>query len=175
MERIIEREHAFQTSGGTAYRLAELINELMYTDDPEVVALFDDAVEEAREDFKQYVTLCIDNARELELTVDGIDAEIARLRLLKEQRTGRAERLRNTVKRYCELVGISELMTDLYTVRIKKNPPAVEIVDGMILSSEYMTEKVTMTPNKKLIAEHLKAGVVVDGARLIINTRIEIK
>lgn len=175
MAIISERSKTFHTSGGTAYALADLINQMSTTDDPEIVAMFEDAVEEAQEDFKQYVEQCIDNAKELELTIDSIDAEIQRLRELKQQRQARADRLINSVKRYCELVEINEMVTSLYTLRLRKNPPAVEIEDSAIIAREYMTEKITLLPNKKLIAEHIKAGVVVDGARLIINTRLEVK
>lgn len=175
MAIVSERHKTFHASGGTAYALADLINQMSTTDDPEVVAMFEDAVEEAREGFKEYVEVCIDHAKELELTIDSIDAEIARLRELKQQRQGRAERLLNSVKRYCELVEVNEMVTSLYTIKMRKNPPSVEIEDSAIIPREYMNEKVTLVPNKKLIAEHIKQGVVVDGARLIINTRLEVK
>jgi hypothetical protein len=172
---VSERSRSFKASGGSAYRLIDLINQMMSTDDPEIVAMFEDAIEEAQDDFKEHITQCIDNAKDLELTIDAIDLEITRLKTLKEQRLLRAERLRGAVKRYLEHVQIGEMITNLYTIKIRKNPPSVEILDESAITEEYKSQKITISINKKLIAEHIKAGVVIDGARLNNSTRLEIK
>lgn len=168
-------ERVVTSSSGTAYRLAELIDEIMHTDDPEVIAMFDEVIEDAREEFKEYVTQCIDNARSLELTIDSIDQEIERLKTLKTERVVRSQRLRDAVKKYCEVLEVSEIITDLYTVRIKKNPPAVEIINEEFIDAKYWKSKETRTIDKKMIADELKSGNEVIGASLRISTRLEIK
>lgn len=172
---ILQRAVPVGERTGTAYLLAKLLDDMMHTDDPEVVAMFDDAVEEAQEDFKDYVVQAINNSRELESTVEAIDVEIKRLQELKALRVNRAQRLRDAVKRYCEMLGVTEIVTSLFTIKWRKNPPSVIIDDEAIIDAHYKTEKVTITVNKKLIAETLKSGVPVDGAHLHIGTRIEIK
>jgi hypothetical protein len=174
---MIFREHKapIRASSNTAYNLADLISQLQHTDDPEVVAMFEDAVEEAGEGFRDYVTTCLDLATDLSLSAEAIESEIERLQMLKQERKSRANRLQESVKTYMEMVGTSEIVTDLYTVKLRKNPPKVEIVDEIMISKEYLVQKTTYSADKKAIADALKNGVPVDGARLINTTRLEVK
>ena len=174
---MIFREHKtpIRASSNTAYNLADLISQLQHTDDPEVVAMFEDAVEEAGEGFRVNVTTCLDLATDLSLSAEAIESEIERLQMLKQERKSRANRLQESVKRYMEMVGTSEIVTDLYTVKLRKNPPKVEITDELVIHKEYKREVVEYKLDKKAIAEALKAGVVVDGARLVQTNRLEVK
>jgi hypothetical protein len=174
---MIFREHKtpIRASSNTAYNLADLISQLQHTDDPEVVAMFEDAVEEAGEGFRVYVTTCLDLATDLSLSAEAIESEIERLQMLKQERKSRANRLQESVKTYMEMVGTSEIVTDLYTVKLRKNPPKVEITDELVIHKEYKREVVEYKLDKKAIAEALKAGVVVDGARLLQTNRLEVK
>lgn len=164
-----------RTSSNTAYNLADLISQLQHTDDPEVVAIFEDAVEEAGEHFGEYVTMCLDLSADLSMSAEAIETEIERLHLLKAERKSRAQRLQDAVKGYMEMVGASEIVTDLYTVKVRRNPPKVEITDELVIHKEYKREVIEYKVDKKAIAEALKAGVVVDGARLIQTNRLEVK
>lgn len=174
---MIFREHRtpIRTSSNTAYNLADLISQLQHTDDSEVVAIFEDAVEEAGEHFREYVTMCLDLSADLSMSAEAIETEIERLQLLKAERKSRAQRLQDAVKGYMEMVGASEIVTDLYTVKVRRNPPKVEITDELVIHKEYKREVVEYKVDKKAIAEALKAGVVVDGARLIQTNRLEVK
>ena len=171
------REHKtpIRTSSNTAYNLADLISQIQHTDDPEVVAMFEDAVEEAGEHFREYVTMCLDLATDLQMSAEAIETEIERLQMLKQERKSRAHRLQESVQRYMEMLGNSEIVTDLYTVKLRKNPPKVEIIDELVIHKEYKREVIDYKLDKKAIAEALKAGVVVDGARLIQTNRLEVK
>lgn len=174
---MIFREHRapIRASSNTAYNLADLISQLQHTDDPEVVAMFEDAVEEAGEGFRDYVTTCLDLSADLSMSVEAIETEIERLQMLKQERKNRAQRLQDAVKGYMEMVGASEIVTDLYTVKVRRNPPKVEITDELVIHKEYKREVVEYKVDKKAIAEALKAGVVVDGARLVQTNRLEVK
>lgn len=174
---MIFREHKapIRTSSNTAYNLADLISQMQHTDDPEVVAMFEDSVEEAGEGFREYVTTCLDLSADLSMSVEAIETEIERLQMLKHERKSRAQRLQDAVKGYMEMVGTSEIVTDLYTVKVRRNPPKVEITDELVIHKEYRREVVEYKIDKKAIAEALKAGVVVDGARLIQTNRLEVK
>lgn len=174
---MIYREHKapIRTSSNAAYNLADLISQMQHTDDPEVVAMFEDAVEEAGEGFRAYVTTCLDLAADLSMSVEAIETEIERLQLLKAERKSRAQRMHDAVKSYMEMLGNSEIVTDLYTVKMRKNPLKVEITDELVIHKEYKREVVEYKVDKKAIAEALKAGVVVDGARLVQTNRLEVK
>ena len=71
----------------------------------------------------------------------------------------------------------AEIVTDLYTVKRRKNPPAVEIIDEVMIAEEFrrvqVVEKVSV--DKKAIAELLKSGVPVEGATLKQTYRLEVK
>ena len=170
-----ESKQTFTSSSGAAYKLADLMNQMMHTDDPEVVAMFEDAVEEAGEHFRDYVTTCLDLATDLQMSAEAIETEIERLQMLKQERKSRAHRLQESVQRYMEMVGNSEIVTDLYTVKLRRNPPRVEITDELVIHKEYKREVVEYKLDKKAIAEALKAGVPVDGARLVQTNRLEVK
>lgn len=174
---MIFREHKapIRTSSNTAYNLADLISQLEHTDDPEVVAMFEDAIEEAGEGFRDYVTTCLDLATDLQMSAEAIETEIERLQMLKQERKSRAHRLQESVQRYMEMVGNSEIVTDLYTVKLRKNPPKVEITDELVIHKEYKREVIEYKVDKKAIGEALKAGVAVDGARLVQTNRLEVK
>jgi len=158
-----------------AYRIADLIDALATTDDPEAMAEFQLMIEEGAEEFRQYVSNVLAMAGELEQTIAGLRAEQDRIHALVIERTQRADRLRAAVKTYMETLQLSEILTDLYTVRIRRNPASVIIDDESVIASEYRRTKVTESIDKKAIAEALKAGAPVDGARLAHTTRLEIK
>jgi enolase len=151
------------------------MNQMMHTDDPEVVAMFEDAIEEAGENFREYIVQAMDIASNLKMSAEAIKLEQDRLHNLRNERLTRAERLENAVKRYMEMVDVKEVVTDLYTLKLRKNPPKVEILEEVVVPSEYKVEKVSFTIDKKAIADALKNGVPVDGARLINTTRLEVK
>jgi enolase len=170
-----ETKQTFTSSSGAAYKLADLMNQMMHTDDPEVVAMFEDAIEEAGENFREYIVQAMDIAANLKMSAEAIKLEQERLHNLRNERITRAERLENAVKRYMEMVDVKEVVTDLYTLKLRKNPPKVEIVDEIMISKEYLVQKTTYSADKKAIADALKNGVPVDGARLINTTRLEVK
>ena len=170
-----ESKQTFTSSSGAAYKLADLMNQMMHTDDPEVVAMFEDAIEEAGENFRDYIVQAMDIAANLKMSADAIKLEQERLHNLRNERLTRAERLENAVKRYMEMVDVKEVVTDLYTLKLRKNPPRVEITDELVIHKEYKREVVEYKLDKKAIGEALKAGVPVDGARLVQTNRLEVK
>ena len=158
-----------------AYRIADLIDALATTDDPEAIAEFETMIEEGADEFREYVSNVLAMAGELEQTIAGLKSEQQRIAALVIERSQRVERLRTAVKRYMETLQLSEILTDLYTVRIRRNPASVVIDDETAIAPEYKRTTVTESVDKKAIAEALKAGAPVEGARLSHSTRLEIK
>jgi hypothetical protein len=158
-------------------RLSWLIDEMAATDDPEVIADFEIAIEAERDNFDKAAVQMLDAASDLRLSAEAIDTEIARLQVLRAERLQRAERLTNAILRYMTDTDTAEIVTDLYTVKRRKNPPAVEIIDEVMIADEFrrvqVVEKVSV--DKKAIAELLKSGVPVDGATLKQTYRLEVK
>lgn len=73
----------------------------------------------------------------------------------------------------CNLLEVTK--SPYFVIKVKKNPPSVFVSDNADLDDEYVTLKVTKSPNKSLIMEHLKQGVVIQGCELQQDTRVEIK
>jgi len=117
---------------------------------------------------------------------DQLDAEIcavkARLKHLVElhnEAIGRLERWRNSLDKTLlqfhsmgviptEIVGISR------HIRLKENPPSCEVlINPCKLPTEYRTEKLVVTPNKRKIVADWKQGIPVDGTRIERKLRVE--
>ncbi|MEG4856434.1 siphovirus Gp157 family protein [Microcoleus sp. K1-B6] len=117
---------------------------------------------------------------------DQLDAEIcavkARLKHLVElhnEAIERLERWRSSLDKTLlqfhsmgviptEIVGISR------HIRLKENPPSCEVlINPCELPTEYRTEKLVVTPNKRKILADWKQGIPVDGTRIERKLRVE--
>lgn len=118
-------------------------------------------------------------ARGAEAHNAAIDAEIARLQDLKAHRSKIAADLRDYLKSNMEKAEIEKITCPLFTVSIRLNPPAVEILSEADLPKSYFytpEPKVYMPqPDKKKILEDLKLQRVVPGAALKQGSRLVVK
>jgi len=116
-------------------------------------------------------------ARSSEAHNDAIDAEIERLKALKDHRTKIAANVRKYIYDNMQRMGIEKISCPLCELTIVKNPPAVEMYDAMSIPSDYMRQPDTPPPqpDKVKILKALKAGEEVTGARLTQTTRLRIK
>ena len=115
-------------------------------------------------------------ARAAEMHCPTIDAEIARLQALKTRRQKIAQGLRDYLKLNMENAGVERVECALFTLTLKKNPPAVEVMDAAQVPVEFWTAPKTPEPtiNKTAIKQAIKVGQEVAGARLVQHTRLEI-
>lgn len=111
----------------------------------------------------------------LESDSSQIDAEIVRLAEAKKRRERRAESLRKYLKGAMEATNTQEIDGTILKLKIKKNPPSVEIVDESLVPPLYRKTKTVETIDKTAIKEALKSGLGVDGTRVVQTTRLEIK
>lgn len=110
---------------------------------------------------------------------DAIDAEIFRLKALKEKRDLIAEGLRDYLKENMERAGIEKIECPLFSISIRKNPPSVEITNTDDLPFSFWRtpeqKPPAPAPDKDAIKLALKRGEDVPGARLNQTTRLDIK
>jgi len=116
-------------------------------------------------------------ARGAESHNDAIDAEIARLKALKEHRTKVADGVRKYLFDNMQRMGITKIDCPLFTIDIVKNQPKVEILDQLSIPPEFLfiPEPMPPKPDKTAIGAALKAGQDVAGATLTQSTRLRIK
>lgn len=117
-------------------------------------------------------------ARGAEAHNAAIDAEIMRLQALKARRCKTAEGLRAYIKTSMEHAGIQKIECPMFSISIKHNPPAVEVIDSMSLPAEYWRtpepKPPVAAPDKAAIKAALQAGKEVTGARLTQSTRLSV-
>lgn len=117
-------------------------------------------------------------ARAAEIHCPAIDAEIARLQALKAHRQKIAQGLRDYLKAQMEVAGIERIACPLFQLSIKKNPPAVEVLDEDMIPSGFWVTPEPKPPepriDKKALAKALKEGADLPGVRLVQHTRLEV-
>jgi len=115
-------------------------------------------------------------ARAAEMHCPAIDAEIARLQALKAQRQKVAQGLRDYLQRNMEEAGIERIECPLFKLTLKKNPPAVEVLDEAAIPAHLWVTPEPKPPEPRLdrkgIAASIKAGIEVPGCRLVQNVRL---
>lgn len=62
-----------------------------------------------------------------------------------------------------------------FEIKVKNNPPKVQVLDQTIVPVEYMVKKEIVSIDKNLLKEAINKGVNVPGVKLIQDTRLEIK
>lgn len=89
----------------------------------------------------------------------------------------RADALRQYMHAALEAAGIMKVDGAEFTVSIRKNPPSVHVSPDADLGDEWMVfpEPPPPSPDKRKIAEALKAGKEVLGCSLTQTTRLDIR
>ena len=116
-------------------------------------------------------------ARSLEMSVPAIDRELIRLESLKARQILKAQGLRLYLLTNMQAGGITKIESPLFKISLQNNPPSVDIYESGLIPSEYMRqpEAPPPAPDKAAIKTALKAGIEVQGARLIQSQRLSIK
>lgn len=83
--------------------------------------------------------------------------------------------LTDYLKDNMEACEITEITCPYFDIKIKKNPISVDVQDEALIPMEYKKVKEVVSIDKVKIKEEILAGVVVPGAALKQNTRLDIK
>ena len=116
-------------------------------------------------------------ARTIEQFNPALDAEIARLKALKEKRALAAAALRKRVLLFFIEHSIERVTTARFTISLRQNPEAVDVFDERMIPAQFMkTPKAPEpAPDKLAIKAELAAGRDVPGARLTRGHRLDVK
>lgn len=115
--------------------------------------------------------------RNLEAVAESIRAAEAEMAARRKALQNRSERLRAYLKMGMESSGISKVESPYFNLAIRQNPPAVVIDAESQIPEAFMRTPPPPppVPDKKAIADAIKAGQEVSGAHLERGTRLEIK
>jgi hypothetical protein len=112
----------------------------------------------------------------LQAFVDYCKKEENRIAAHRKAADARIGNIKSYLKRAMETAGRDELQVGSHTVKIKKNPPKVAIDNEEEIPARYFTvipEQFQL--NKSALAAAIKGGEEVKGAKLVQDTRIDIK
>jgi len=116
--------------------------------------------------------------KNMESFVESIKAEedrIAKRRKIYESRVGHIKEWLKTNMIAC---GITKIECPAFTIAVKQNPPSVVVDEIEAIPMAYMrTPPIVIpesVPDKKLIADALKAHLSVPGCHLVRSSRVDI-
>lgn len=105
---------------------------------------------------------------------DQIDAEIKRLKAMKESRDKKVTWLTESLKKAMLVSGIEKIESPLFKISLRRSE-AVEVEIPEALPVDWQFKKVTITADKVAIKKAIKEGYSITGARLVENFNLQIK
>ena len=118
-------------------------------------------------------------SKHLDYQAQIIDAELDRLRAYKATVERQAEALRAYLHDQMTRAGITKIEAVAgappFRLAIRKNPPRVVIDNEAAIEWEYKRSVTTVTVDRQMIKDALKAGRSVPGAHMEQSERVEIR
>jgi hypothetical protein len=105
---------------------------------------------------------------------EQIDAEIKRLKAMKDSRDKKVTWLTESLKKAMMVSGIEKIESPLFKLSLRRSE-AVEVEVPEALPIDWQVKKVTITADKVGIKKAIKEGYSITGARLIENFSLQIK
>jgi phage host-nuclease inhibitor protein Gam len=104
--------------------------------------------------------------RNLETQGAGYINEIQRLKTNLDTSINKINSLKNLISWFFNSQGINKMETDLFKLRIQKNPPSIDVYDPDSIPKEFDIVETIHKIDKKTIMEKLKSGEDIPGARI---------
>jgi hypothetical protein len=105
---------------------------------------------------------------------EQIDAEIKRLKAMKDSRDKKVTWLTESLKKAMMVSGIEKIDSPLFKLSLRRSE-AVEVEVPEALPIDWQVKKVTITADKVGIKKAIKEGYSITGARLVENFSLQIK
>jgi len=110
--------------------------------------------------------------------IDMLDAHIKQMSAKKKAIQNNAERAKEALKQVMQLTGVLSLKSDDGTFKAvlqKERDASIDVFDTLQVPPDYLREvPATYAPDKKLIAQAIKDGYEVPGAKLVKKDRLVI-
>ena len=112
--------------------------------------------------------------RNKEADSDAIEAEIKRLKAMKESNDRVIDRMKMAVKDAMLASGIDKIESSLFKLSLRRSE-SVEVISIEQLPESLTVVKKTVSADKVKIKEAIKNGVPVEGAVILENFNLQIK
>lgn len=119
---------------------------------------------EGETNFHAVLTRLVNGERDADSLAKAVSGRISDLQARKSRAERRKEAMRSLMFKLLKAAGVQRVPLAEATISIGKKAASVEIVDEALLPSNVV--KITHAPDKKAIADLLKAGTDVPGARM---------
>jgi hypothetical protein len=162
-ERVMNSERALSKQIAAASGLRHAMKELNGAE-PEDTDLVRDMIE-GETSLHETIGFVMDQIREDDLLVAGIEAMAKKLEARKERIKHRISRCRGAVEQAMVIGEITKLVLPDATLTIKAVPPKLEIVDESVIPAIYWVPQEPAL-NRRAVSEALKAGTPVPGATM---------
>ena len=163
-------------------KLYQIANEyeslLSQTFDEETGAVNETALaklDELQQDMNEKGIAVASYIQNIEAEEIAIDAAIDRMIKRRDQLIKKSKSLINYLQSNMERCGINEISCPYFVIKLKKCPYSVDVVNENEIPEEYKKTKQVISLDKVKIKEELQSGVVIPGAALKQNLRLEIK
>jgi DNA repair ATPase RecN len=154
------------------YELANMYNRIIEMEESEAML---DTLESIEESLDQKAENIAKMITELNAQSETISVEIKRLTEMKSKIENKSNYLQNYIYDNMVFMKKDTIKSDLFNIKIVKNPYSVEIKDEAIIPEDYKNQKITISVDKKKLLEDLKNGMEIQGATLQQKTRLSIK
>jgi Gp157 protein len=114
----------------------------------------------------------------IEGLADARRAEAKRLKDRADADERHAQRLRDYVLRHMQAIGTQRIETLRFTLQVRTNPPAVEVLEDLLIPEEFWRVPAPPPPavDKRAILDHYKqTGEIPQGVEIVRRTRLDIR
>lgn len=107
--------------------------------------------------------------------IHAIDVEIERLTNRKKALESKNKQLGEYLFSQMSAMSLNKIKSPLFTISVVKNPPKVEVTDEDGIPPFYFKQKVKFELDKKELLKDMKDGLVISGAKLVQDSRLQVK
>lgn len=113
--------------------------------------------------------------RNIEGDVIALDKEIERLKNRKDSLKNSKDRLKKNLMEAMIETGKEKIKTELFSISVANNAPAVHITNENLIPSMYFNVKEIKNLDKERVKKILKQGNEIDGVELTRGRRLNIR
>lgn len=106
--------------------------------------------------------------------IQNFENEIKRLTSLKKKIEKKKEDFKKYVVFNMEKMGINKIETELGSLSIRKSK-SVDVYDEMLIDKKFISEEIKYKISKTDIKKAIENGEEVQGARIVINSNLNLK
>ena len=135
----------------------------------------EDTLEALEESFHTKVEGIIKLKQAKELHALAIKSEMDRLAAMKSKLDKDAQWLHNYVETEMKKLGLEEVKSNLFNIKLKTNPKRVEVLDESAIPSHFINTKVTLSVDKIAIKKAVELGEFVPGVDIVQDIKLSVK